>query len=189
MPVHDTLSLDSRDKVRVQVVNLQIGVLCLDDVPIQVIWLESLGCLRQATQEVVQRLLVLIASSEVVLEVRVDLLALLHKLAIILKGGLIVLENFVKALYIALKVALDALSPALSLAPYLELCLEVSESLSDQLDVQNARQTFLCLAERRESLLEDVKFKLDVFSSAWTIFARARTITTNVNFQSLTSRR
>ena len=53
MPVHDTLSLDSRDKVRVQVVNLQIGVLCLDDIPIQVIWLESLCCLWQAAQEVV----------------------------------------------------------------------------------------------------------------------------------------
>ena len=126
---------------------------------------------------------------ELCLEVRVDLLALLHKLAIILKGGLIVLEHLVKALYIALKVALDALSPALSLAPNLELCLEVSKSLSDKLDVQDARQTFLSLAERRESLLEDVKFELDVFSSAWTIFARARTITTNVNFQSLTSRR
>ena len=78
MAVHDTLSLDSSNKVRVQVVNLQIGVFCLDNVPIQVIWLESLSCLWQTAQEVVQRLLILVASAKVVLEVRVDLLALLH---------------------------------------------------------------------------------------------------------------
>ncbi len=67
----------------------------LDDVAIQVIRLERLCCLWQPTKEVIQGLLVFVALAQIVLEVRVNLNALLHELSIVLEGSHVVFKDLV----------------------------------------------------------------------------------------------
>ena len=94
MNVHHALVLHHADEGRVQVADLGVGIFLTRDYELEVIWLDARLVLGQASEEAVQSLLILVALSEVVLEVVVDLNAVIDELHIVLESLRQVFKGF-----------------------------------------------------------------------------------------------
>lgn len=81
MIVHDALLVDNLDEFLVHLVHIIVSVLCLVDQPAQVF--RVLSTFGHSSEEVVQCLLVLVLTAQVVLKVGVDLVALVDELLVV----------------------------------------------------------------------------------------------------------
>ena len=116
--VHNALMFYNLHKLSVKLLGLNMSIFCLVDQPGQVIWLETLSTLGKANQEIIERLFVFVLSPQVVLEVRVDLVTLVHEAQIVGEHNEVVITNLIKFLDVLLELLLKALSNAISLPPH-----------------------------------------------------------------------
>lgn len=139
--VHDAFVLHNSHKLLVKRMELGKHIICLLYQAGQVIWLETLSTLREADQEANECFFVFVLSPQVILEVRVDLVALMHEGQVIGEHDEVFVAYLVKSLDIPFELLFHTLSKAVSLPPHLELRLEVSKALSYQFYVQDAAHT------------------------------------------------
>ena len=79
--VHDTLMFDYLDEFLIHYVHLIVGIFRLFDQSQQIF--RGLSTFRHTSQEIIQRLLIFVLSAKIVLEVRVDLVALMYQLLVV----------------------------------------------------------------------------------------------------------
>ena len=92
----------------------------------------------QADEEIIQVLFVLVLTPQVVLELSIGFVALVHDALIIGEHVQKVVANFIQSLSMPLELFFLALPKAIPRSPYLELGLEISKALFDELDIEDA---------------------------------------------------
>ena len=126
MHIHYAFVLDRCYELREQIVKLVILVLFLDDYTLEVVRLDnSLYIVWQPGHEVVQSVFVFGTPLEMILELRVVLIALIAQVRIVLECLVRVVKETVQALEVPLHVLFHTLSLAFPLLPNLHLSLEV----------------------------------------------------------------
>ena len=120
-----------------------MGVFSLQNETFQFVRFDDLSKFWQASQEAIQCLLILVAFAKVILEVRVELITILHDLLRFRVGRDSILKLIVKLFYIPLELFLETFSETISLLPNLKLGLEVCKALSYGFHIKNTLQTFL----------------------------------------------
>lgn len=158
--LHDALGFHVVGELREELVLLQMGSLLFENHAAQVFRLDALGRFWQLCQEVEQRLFILVSFAQIVLEVCVELAALVDDVLVICLESLHdVLKEFIQVLDVAIEAFLERLSEPLPLFPNLQLGLEIGKSLPDQFHVKNGAKTLLVLAEGFELGLKCRHFK------------------------------
>ena len=155
MAFHHALALHCGNELGIDFFNLIVSILSLENQTLEIIWLILLGILRQASEEIIQSLLILDTLTQMVLEVVIDLTTFVDQILIVSVHRNGMFKDLVEVFNISLELTLDTGSEAITLLPYLHFRLEVSEALPDQLHIKDARHAFLRLTER-------FKFGLDL---------------------------
>ena len=126
MHVHYAFVLDRCYELSEQIVKLVILVLFLDDYTLEVVRLDnSLYVVWQPGHKVVQSIFVFGTPLEMILELRVVLIALIAQVRVVLECLVRVVKETVQALKVPLHVLFHTLSLAFPLIPNLHLSLEV----------------------------------------------------------------
>ena len=126
MHIHYAFVLDRCYELCEQIVKLVILILFFDDHSLEVVRLDnSLHVVWQPGHEVVQSVFVFGTPLEMILELRVVLIALIAQLRVVLECLVRVVKETVQALEVPLHVLFHTLSLAFPLLPNLHLSLEV----------------------------------------------------------------
>lgn len=83
MTFHDAFALHCADECGIGFLDLAVSSFGFKDQTLEIIRLELLSHLRQTTKEAIQSLLILVALTQVILEVRIDLAAVVDYVLII----------------------------------------------------------------------------------------------------------